>query len=99
VNASATAIARIATIALVLVLAAAFGLVVGNLLGMRDEGAAVGAGSMSHMRGFDWAQYHVQQGDVAAIGAPTYADPYRQIVEDAGNAGRSTESLTVPTPR
>jgi hypothetical protein len=116
VNASATAVARTVGIALVLILAATFGLVIGNLISLRDTGASVGAGAhLPHMggfdgaryaqiqpaamRGFDWAQFHVQQGDVAGLGAPAYADPYRQIVEEADDAERSTESLTVPTPR
>jgi hypothetical protein len=100
VNASGTAVARIVGIALVLVLAAAFGLVVGNLLSMRDAGAAAGAGaSTRYMNNFDGARFHLQQGDVEGAGAPAYADPYRLIIEDAGTADRSSESLTAPTPR
>lgn len=96
-NASATAAARIAGIVLVLVLAAVFGVVVGNLLAMRDAGAAVGAGaSTPHMSGFDGARYEIQR--AAMREAPAYADPYRQIIEEAGSQPR-TESLTAPTPR
>jgi hypothetical protein len=99
VNATGTALARTVGIALVLILAATFGLVVGNLLSMRDAGAPAGAGaSIPHMT-FDGARFHLQQGDVEAVGAPAYADPYNQIIEDADSAGRSTESLTAPTPR
>ena len=98
-NASGTAVARIVGIALVLILAATFGLVVGNLLSMRDAGTAAGAGATTPHMTFDGARFHLQQGDVEAVGAPAYADPYRQIIEEAGDARRSTESLTAPTPR
>jgi hypothetical protein len=100
VNASGTAVARIVGIAVVLMLAAAFGLVVGNLLSMRDAGAAAGAGaSTPYMIDFDGARFHLQQGDVEGAGSPSYADPYRLIIEEASTAGHSTESLTAPTPR
>lgn len=74
---TATAIregARVAVLILVLVLAAALGLVVGNALQGRST-AGVGA----------------QAPDAAAgRGAPSYADPYRQINE---------ASHTAPAPR
>jgi hypothetical protein len=73
VNASGTAVARIAGIALVLVLAATFGLIVGNLLIMRDAGAATGAGaSTPYVKAFDGARFHLQQGDVEGLGSPAY---------------------------
>jgi hypothetical protein len=75
VNASTAAVARSAAVAIVLILAAALGLVVGTVLDARDGGAlepgARGA-SMPHVSDFD--------------GAPTYADPYRHLVQSAGRS-------------
>ena len=68
-NATATAVARIAGVALVLTVAAALGLYAGTLINARDDaGAGIGAGgsALPHMSGFDGAR---QQHD-AAIDAP-----------------------------
>jgi hypothetical protein len=87
VNPSTAAIARSAVVAIVLLLAAVLGLVVGNALDARDGGAidpGAGAASMPHLSGFDGARYEALQD--TAIGAPAYADPYRQQIQRAGQA-------------
>ena len=83
-NASASAIARIAGIALVLILAAILGLVAGNALNARNAGAGVGAGgaAMPHMSGFDGARDAALQG--AGAVNPGYADPYRAHIKAGG---------------
>jgi hypothetical protein len=87
VNPSTAAVARSAAVAIVLILAAVLGLVVGNALDARGEGAigpGAGAASMPHLSGFDGARY--QALDDSAIAAPAYADPYRQQIRRAGQA-------------
>jgi hypothetical protein len=87
VNPSTAAVARSATVAIVLILAAALGLVVGSVLDARDGGAidpgARGA-SVPHMSGFDGARDSALQN--AATGAPAYADPYRQLIQGVGRS-------------
>jgi hypothetical protein len=87
VNASTAAVARSAAIAVVLIVAAALGLVVGSVLDARDGGAldpgARGA-STPHMSGFDGARNAALQD--AATGTPAYADPYRDLIQNAGRA-------------
>ena len=86
-NASTAAVARSAAVAVVLVLAAALGLVVGSVLNARDAGAiesgARGA-SMPHMSGFDGARNSALQD--AATGTPAYADPYQHLIQRAGGS-------------
>ena len=109
-NARSSAVARIAGVAIVLILAAALGLIVGNALNARNAGAAVGGpGPFANV----WGNV---ADDGATTGAPAYADPYRQIIERAtandagpvtseswGNieeaASAGVESLTAPTAR
>ena len=82
---TATAIregARVAVLILVLVLAAVMGLVVGNALQGRST-AGVGA----------------QAPEVAAArGAPSYADPYRQIMRRAALAADDRHHLRRQAP-
>ena len=83
-NASSGSYARIAGIALVLILAATLGLIVGNVLNARNDRAGSGAGgaAMPHLGGLDGAHYAaLQQVDA---GNPSYADPYRAHVRAAG---------------
>ena len=82
-NATASAITRIAGIALVLILAAILGLVAGNVLNARSDGAGVGAGGagLPHMSGFDGARYSALRADDAVN--PSYADPYRAHLQAA----------------
>ena len=88
-NATSTAAARIAGVAIVLILAAAFGLIVGNALNARGasgaEAGAAGAG-VPHMGGFDGARYDSQERDAAAVGTPSYADPHLLIQQAAADA-------------
>jgi hypothetical protein len=72
VNATSTAVARIAGVAIVLILAAALGLIVGNALNARASGAEAGAAgaSLPHMSGFDGARYAPQQREAAGPGLP-----------------------------
>ena len=86
-NASTAAVARSAAMAVVLVLAAALGLIVGSVLNARDggplESGARGA-STPHMGGFDGARNSALED--AATGTPTYADPYRHLIQRAGGS-------------
>jgi hypothetical protein len=87
VNPSTAAVARSAAVAIVLILAAALGLIVGSVLDARDGGAidpGARGPSMPHMSGFDGARDSALQN--AAAGAPAYADPYRQLVQRAGQS-------------
>jgi hypothetical protein len=92
VNATTSALARIAGVAIVLILAAAVGLLAGNALNARDAGPAGGPGPFPNV----WGDH----ADIAApIEAPGSADPVTS--ESWGNvaevAGR--ESLTGPSLR
>ena len=96
-NATTSAVARIAGVAIVLILAAALGLIAGNALNARDDaGAGVGAGGpgQPHMGGFDGARTAVLQRDAAAIGAPAYADPYRLLIQQGAADAADTFTQT-----
>lgn len=72
-NATASAFARIAGVAIVLILAAALGLIVGNALNARaDSGVGAGAAgaALPHMSGFDGARYAAQQREAAGALVP-----------------------------
>ena len=75
-NATTSPVARIAGVAIVLILAAAAGLIAGNALNARDAGPAGGPGPFPNV----WGN-HADVG--AAAEAPAYADPYRQIIQQA----------------
>jgi len=107
VNATASPLARIAGVAIVLILAAAVGLMAGNALNARDAGPAGGPGPFPNVWG------NVADDGVAAE-APGYADPYRQLIrqgaasdpaaitsESWGNIAETSrgESLTAPSLR
>lgn len=106
-NASTSPLARIAGVAVVLILAAAVGLLAGSALNARDAGPAGGPGPFPNV----WGNH---ADIVAAEGVPSYADPYRQIIRQAaandadpvtseswGNVADMSrgESLTAPTLR
>jgi hypothetical protein len=94
VNPSTAAVARSAAVAVVLILAAVLGLVVGNALNARGEGAigpGAGAASVPHLSGFDGARYEAL--DDSATGAPAYADPYRLRIQQ-GAADAADDSFT-----
>jgi hypothetical protein len=108
VNATTSPLARIAAVAIVLILAAAVGLMAGNALNARDVGPAGGPGPFPNV----WGNH----ADIAAAdGAPSYADPYRQLIQQGGAADDADpitseswgnvaetsrgESLTAPTLR
>jgi hypothetical protein len=113
VNPSTAAVARSAAVAIVLILAAALGLVAGSVLDARDGGAidpGARGPSVPHMSGFDGARDSALQN--AGTGAPAYAAVFPNVwgnIEQAdpvtseswGNIeGTSArESLTAPTPR
>jgi hypothetical protein len=87
VNQSGNAVIRIAAMGIVLILAAVIGLVAGNALNARDGGAinpGAGADALPHLSGFDGARYEALES--TAIGAPAYADPYRQRIQNGGQA-------------
>jgi hypothetical protein len=107
VNATTSAVARIAGVAIVLILAAAIGLIAGTALNARDTGPAGGPGPFPNV----WGNHAAID---AAAEAPGYADPYRQLIQQAaandadpvtseswgnteGPAAR--ESVTAPTAR
>ena len=106
-NATSSPLARIAEVAVVLILAAALGLLAGNVLNARDAGPAGGPGPFPNV----WGNH----ADIAApAGVPAYADPYRQIIRQAaasdadpvtseswGNIAQTSrgESLTAPSLR
>jgi hypothetical protein len=107
VNATTSPLARIAGVAIVLILAAAVGLMAGNALNARDAGPAGGPGPFPNV----WGN-HAEI--AAAAEAPGYADPYRQLIQQAaandadpvtseswGNVegAAARESLTAPTAR
>ena len=93
-NATASPLARIAGVAIVLILAAAVGLMAGNALNARDAGPAGGPGPFPNVWGnhadigaaagapsyADPFRGHIQEGTGAAAEAPGYADPYRQLI-------------------
>ena len=88
-NATTRPLARIAGVAIVLILAAALGLIVGNALNARAEsglGAGAGGPALPHMGGFDGARYDSQQRDDASVGTPSYADPHLLIQQAAADA-------------
>ena len=85
-NATTSALARIAGVAIVLILAAALGLMAGNALNARDARPAGGPGPFPNVRG------NVADDNVA-VGAPAYADPYRQLIQQ-GAAVAADESFT-----
>lgn len=107
---SAASLARGVAIAIVLILAAIAGLVVGNALDSRNRSdLAQGAGPVfADVRG------NIAAEDAAA-GAPNFADPYRLHMEQDGadadpvgpetygniveESNAATESLTAPTLR
>ncbi len=77
--------ARVATLILVLVLAAALGLVVGNAL--QAARSTVGVGAATSTTAVD-------------RGTPSFADPYRQLIREASAAdGADHSSLRGLTPR
>ena len=100
-NATSSPLARIAEVAVVLILAAALGLLAGNVLNGRDAGPAGGPGPFPNVWGnhadiaagagapsyADPYRAHIQEG-AAAAGAPAYADPYRQFIQP----GAATEA-------
>lgn len=106
-NATSSPLARIAEVAVVLILAAALGLLAGNALNARDAGPAGGPGPFPNV----WGNH----ADIAAAaGAPEYADPYRQFIQQGaateadpvtseswGNIAETSrgESLTAPSLR
>ena len=93
-NATTSPLARIAAVAIVLILAAAVGLMAGNALNARDAGPAGGPGPFPNVWGnhadiattsgapsyADPHRAHIQEGAAAAAEAPGYADPYRQLI-------------------
>ena len=94
-NATTSPLARIAGVAIVLILAAAVGLMAGNALNARDAGPAGGPGPFANVWGnhadiaaaegapsyADPHRAHIQEGAAAAAEAPGYADPYRQLIQ------------------
>lgn len=92
-NATASAVARIAGVAIVLILAAAIGLIAGTALNARDDGGAGIGAAQPHMGSFDGARYAPVQRDAATIETPSYADPYRQLIEQAA-AGAADDTFT-----
>ena len=105
-NATTSPLARIAGVAIVLILAAAVGLMAGNVLSARDAGPAGGPGPFPNV----WGNHAA----IAAAEAPGYPDPYRQLIrqgaaDDAdpvtsaswGNVAETSprESLTTPSLR
>ena len=106
VNATTSPLARIANVIIVLVLAAAAGLMAGNVLSARDAGPAGGPGPFPNV----WGNH----ADIsAAAGVPSYADPHRGHIQEGaaaadpvtseswGNVAATTpaESLTAPSLR
>ena len=106
-NASTSALARIAGVAIVLILAAAVGLMAGNALNARDAGPAGGPGPFPNV----WGNHAAID---AAAEAPGYADPYRQLIQQGatddadpvtseswGNVADTSagETLTAPSLR
>ena len=89
-NATASAITRIAGIALVLILAAILGLVAGNVLNARGAGSPAGAGLPDTVYANVWGNV---ADDVASAGAPAYADPYRAHMQAAAQADAAIDSL------
>ena len=76
--------ARVAALILVLILAAALGLVVGNALQGRSS---IGVGAQAPDAAAD-------------VGTPSFADPYRQLIRQAARAdGADHASLDGPSPR
>jgi hypothetical protein len=82
-SATATSLARLAAIAVVVTLAAAAGLVAGNVIQSAEADVSPGAGGagLPHMSGLDGARFEAIED--ARAGTPTFADPYRQIIEAA----------------
>ena len=86
-NATTRPLARIAGVAIVLILAAALGLMAGNVLNARDAGPAGGPGPFPNV----WGNH----ADITtAAGAPTYADPYRR---SSSRPRPTTPSRSPPT--
>ena len=85
-NATATSLARLAAIAIVVLLAAVLGLVAGNWIQRADSDLSAGAGgaALPHVGGLDGAHFAAVGGALA--GAPSYADPHRRIMEAAESA-------------
>ena len=107
-NATTSPLARIAGVAIVLILAAAVGLMAGNVLNARDAGPAGGPGPFPNV----WGNHAAS--DAAAAEAPGYADPYRQLIQQGaahdadpvtseswGNVAETSrgESLNAPSLR
>lgn len=112
-NPAAASVARGAVMAIVLLLAAIFGLVAGNAINPDNGELAPGAGPVFANV---WGNH--ADDDTTAAGAPSLADPYRQRIRDAGAApqagdavyenvwgnhadddGANADSLTSPTLR
>lgn len=92
-NPTASAVARIAGVAIVLILAAALGLIAGNALNARDDAGIGAAGpALQPMDAFEGARYTPVQRDAATVETPSYADPYRLLVEE----GRADAATVVP---
>ena len=85
-NATTSPVARIAGVAIVLILAAALGLIAGTALNARDAGPAGGPGPFPNVWG------NVADDGVAAE-APGYADPYRQLIQQ-GAADAADDTFT-----
>ena len=77
-NPSASSAARGAIAAIVILLAAVLGLVAGNVLNAQTRDLEPGAG-----RVFANVWGNHTDAESTAAGAPAYADPYRQIIQDA----------------
>lgn len=80
-NPAAASVARGAVVAIVLLLAAIVGLIAGNAINPDNGELAPGAGPVYANV---WGNHAVD--DASAAGAPSYADPYRQRIQDAGAA-------------
>ena len=107
-NATTSDLARIAEVGVVLILAAALGLMAGTALNARDAGPAGGPGPFPNV----WGNY--ADAAPAAAEPPGYADPYRQLIQQGaasdahpitsetwGNVAETSraESLTAPSLR
>ena len=92
-NAFSTTLARIASVAVVLILAAAVGLIAGNWMRAADAELSAGAGVPT----VAYPTYQQIENAAGLGGTPTYADPHRQIMEAAEDAAATVPSVAYPT--
>jgi hypothetical protein len=95
VNATFSPVARIAGVAIVLILAAALGLIAGNALNARVDVGAGADASLPHMGGFDGARYDSSQRDGATVSGP---GPFPNVWGNVADDGAAPEAPAYADP-